>query len=160
MKQNITSSLFPESLELNTGKKSANSKRTFHGIVSVDGREPSIRSVRNWPTSGTPDALRIVEVGLDPPAHKEHATGYGDGGKAATFIELDISGINLNKEQRVRGIGIHDSTAQASSIAILPAASKALSSPPGTHQPMASLAARLTTLKQPGIVNINGPVEA
>ncbi|PWW73328.1 2-isopropylmalate synthase [Tuber magnatum] len=141
------------------GKQSANAKRTFHGIVSVDGREQSIRGVGNGPISSLADALRAVGIELDVLNYKEHAIGRGKSVKAATFIECDISGSDGARKQIVWGVGIHEDTAQASLIAVLGAASKAISSQPATPMPMrtASFAAPLMTLKPAGIrVNING----
>lgn len=106
------------------GKQSANAKRTFHGIISMDGREHTIRGVGNGPISSLADALRTVGVELDVLDYKEHAIGRGKGVKAATFIECDISGSDENRKQAVWGVGIHEDAAQASLIAMLGAASK------------------------------------
>jgi len=106
------------------GKQSASAKRTFHGIISMDGREHTIRGVGNGPISSLADALRTVGVELDVLDYKEHAIGRGKGVKAATFIECDISGSDENRKQVVWGVGIHEDAAQASLIAMLGAASK------------------------------------
>jgi 2-isopropylmalate synthase len=139
------------------GKQSANAKRTFHGIISVDGRERSIRGVGNGPISSLADALRTVGVELDVLDYKEHAIGRGKSVKAATFIECDISGSAEAEKRVVWGVGIHEDTAQASLIAILGAASKAISSRPATSMLTASLTSPLTTLKPSSVkINFNG----
>ncbi|KAA8902093.1 hypothetical protein FN846DRAFT_899492 [Sphaerosporella brunnea] len=115
-------------------KASANPRRTFAGIVSMDGREYSIRGVGNGPISSLANALKCIGVDLDVKDYKEHAIGRGRDTKAATFIECIIGG--SNQQQTVWGVGIHEDTAQSSLIAILSAASSVVSSQPGTPLPL------------------------
>lgn len=103
------------------GKASANARRTIVGIVSMDGREHSIRGVGNGPISALANALKCVGVELDVKDYKEHAIGQGREVKAATFIECIVGG--NSKEQTVWGVGIHEDAVQAALIAVLSAAS-------------------------------------
>lgn len=105
------------------GRQSANARRTFQGIISMDGRDHSIKGVGNGPISSLADALKSVGVDLDVKDYKEHAIGQGREVKAATFIECVISNGSGGK-QTVWGVGIHEDAAQASLIAVLGAASK------------------------------------
>ncbi|KAI5847004.1 hypothetical protein BZA05DRAFT_406117 [Tricharina praecox] len=116
-------------------KASANPRRTFVGIVSMDGREHSIRGVGNGPISSLANALRCIGLELDVKDYKEHAIGQGRDVKAATFIECIVGG-SSSKPQTIWGVGIHEDTAQSSLIAILSAASKVVSSRPATPMPM------------------------
>jgi len=116
-------------------KASANPRRAFVGIVSMDGREHSIRGVGNGPISSLANALRCIGLELDVKDYKEHAIGQGRDVKAATFIECIVGG-SSSKPQTVWGVGIHEDTAQSSLIAILSAASVAVSSRPGTPMPL------------------------
>ncbi|KAF8536225.1 putative 2-isopropylmalate synthase [Trichophaea hybrida] len=119
------------------GKASASSRRTFVGIVSMEGREHSIRGVGNGPISSLANALKCIGVELDVKDYKEHAIGQGREVKAATFIECIVGG-SSSKPQTVWGVGIHEDAAQASLIAILSAASSVVSSRPGTPLPVAT----------------------
>ena len=101
------------------GKASANPRRTFAGIISMDGREHSIRGVGNGPISSLANALKCIGLELDVKDYKEHAIGQGRDVKAATFIECIVGG----SPQTVWGVGIHEDTTQSSLIAILSAAS-------------------------------------
>jgi len=120
------------------GTASKNSRRTFAGIVSMDGREHNIRGVGNGPISSLANALKCIGVDLDVKDYREHSMGKGRETKAATFIECVVNGNEdgekdgKKKEQTVWGIGIHEDTAQASLIAILSAASMVVSSRPAT----------------------------
>lgn len=105
------------------GRQSANARRTFQGIISMDGRDHSIKGVGNGPISSLADALKSVGVDLDVKDYKEHAIGQGREVKAATFIECVISN-GSGGQQTVWGVGIHEDAAQASLIAVLGAASK------------------------------------
>ncbi|KAI5798948.1 hypothetical protein EDC01DRAFT_649830 [Geopyxis carbonaria] len=121
------------------GKVSANSRRTFAGLVSMDGREHSIRGVGNGPISSLANALKCVGISLDVKDYKEHAIGTGRETKAASFIECIVGGTDGSKGQTVWGVGIHEDTAQSSLIAILSAASSVVSSRPGTPMPFVAV---------------------
>lgn len=105
------------------GKQGATPRRTFAGIISMDGREHSIKGTGNGPISSLADALKSIGVDLDVKDYKEHAIGQGREVKAATFIECVISTQGGGKET-VWGVGIHEDAAQASLVAVLGAASK------------------------------------
>lgn len=96
-----------------------NFKRVFDGVVSVDGKEISLRGRGNGPLSSMANALRDVGVDLDVHDYKEHAIGEGRGVKAASYIECKIG----NTKQTVWGVGIHEDVVQSSLIAMLSAAS-------------------------------------
>lgn len=105
---------------------SANTKRTFVGIVSIDGKDYSVRGVGNGPISSLLDALKGLGIDLDVVDYKEHAIGKGKDVKAATYINLKAS--NPDKADpkgrtSVWGLGVHEDTAQASLISALNAAS-------------------------------------
>lgn len=104
------------------GKQNANPKRTFEGVIHMDGRDHTIKGVGNGPISSLADALKSVGVDLDVKDYKEHAIGQGREVKAATFIECVVAG--SSGKQTVWGVGIHEDAAQASLIAVLGAASK------------------------------------
>lgn len=105
------------------GKQSANTRRTFAGIISMDGHEHSIKGIGNGPISSLADALKSVGIDLDVSDYKEHAIGKGREVKAATFIECIVGGGEGGKGT-VWGVGIHEDAAQASLVAVLGAASK------------------------------------
>ncbi|KAF8417127.1 hypothetical protein EV426DRAFT_624407 [Tirmania nivea] len=113
------------------GKQSANARRTFVGIIEMDGRERSIKGTGNGPISSLASALKTIGVDLDVRDYKEHAIGSGRDTKAATFIEC-VSG-----DKSVWGVGIHEDTAQASLIAMVSAASSLVSSRPASPTPFA-----------------------
>ena len=102
---------------LGLGKQSANSRRTFFGVIEMDGREHSIKGTGNGPISSLASALKTIGVDIDVKDYKEHAIGSGRNTKAATFIECVSCG------KTVWGVGIHEDAAQASLIAMLSAAS-------------------------------------
>ncbi|CCX07998.1 hypothetical protein FPQ18DRAFT_314587 [Pyronema domesticum] len=138
------------------GKSSANPRRTFVGIVSMDGREHSIRGVGNGPISSLANALKCIGVELEVKDYKEHAVGRGRDGKdakAATFIECIVGGDSSGKPQTVWGVGIHEDAAQASLIAILSAASRVVNSRPGTPLPIA-------VKNENGLAPVANPVNA
>lgn len=160
------------------GKQSANTRRTFAGIISMDGREHSIKGMGNGPISSLADALKSVGIDLDVSDYKEHAIGKGRDVKAATFIECIVGGRKGEKET-VWGVGIHEDAAQASLVAVLGAASKVgipiilssqkktlancllqlVSSRPGTPLPLQrreNLEAVSTGLSSQLKINING----
>jgi 2-isopropylmalate synthase len=160
------------------GMASANSRRTFVGIISMDGREHSIRGIGNGPISSLANALRCIGVELDVKDYKEHAIGQGRDVKAATFIECIVGG-SSSGPQTFWGVGIHEDAAQASLIAILSAASsvcaqdlhrgdqmltttQVVSSRPGTPMPLAPKAENGLTVVAPATdastvrVSING----
>ena len=99
------------------GRQSANARRTFVGVIEMDGREHSIKGTGNGPISSLASALKTIGVDLDVKDYKEHAIGTGRDTKAATFIECVSCG------KTVWGVGIHEDAAQASLIAMLSAAS-------------------------------------
>src|SRR5690606_41358932 len=101
------------------GRQSANSRRTFLGIVAIDGTEHSIRGTGNGPISSFVDALKTLSINLDVKDYKEHAIGEGKGVKAATYIEV----VSSFQPHSVWGVGVHEDTAMASLIAVLNAAS-------------------------------------
>lgn len=111
------------------GKQSANARRTFVGIVQMDGREHSIKGVGNGPISSLASALKTIGVDIDVKDYKEHAIGSGRETRAATFIECVGAG------KTVWGVGIHEDAAQASLIAMLSATSNLISSRPATPIP-------------------------
>ncbi|KAI5847303.1 hypothetical protein DFP73DRAFT_544839 [Morchella snyderi] len=140
------------------GKQNVTPRRTFAGIISMDGREHSIKGVGNGPISSLADALKSVGVDLDVRDYKEHAIGQGRDVKAACFIESLIRTQEGGKET-VWGVGIHEDAAQASLIAVLGAASKLVSSRPGTPLPLQRkehLDAPRSGLGSEIRVNING----
>lgn len=160
------------------GKQSANTRRTFAGIISMDGREHSIKGMGNGPISSLADALKSIGIDLDVSDYKEHAIGKGRDVKAATFIECIVGGGKGEKET-VWGVGIHEDAAQASLVAVLGAASKVgipiifssqkntlancllqlVSSRPGTPLPLQrreNLEAVSTGLTSQFKINING----
>lgn len=140
------------------GKQSANARRTFVGVIEMDGREHSIKGTGNGPISSLASALKTIGVDIDVKDYKEHAIGTGRETKAATFIEC-VSG-----SKTVWGVGIHEDAAQASLIAMLSAASSLVSSRPGTPMPFAvksangelSTPAALGTNANKIQINING----
>ena len=99
------------------GRQSANPRRTFVGIIEIDGQEHSIKGVGNGPISSLADALKTVGIDIDVKDYKEHAIGSGRETKAATYIEC------VGGSKTFWGIGIHEDAAQASLIAMLSAAS-------------------------------------
>ncbi|RPB23018.1 2-isopropylmalate synthase [Terfezia boudieri ATCC MYA-4762] len=129
------------------GKQSANSRKTFVGIIEIDGRERSIKGTGNGPISSLANALKTIGMDLDVKDYKEHAIGSGTETKAATFIECLAGG------QTVWGVGIHEDAAQASLIAMLSAASSLVSS--GNVAPMPSVAVALGTNASQIQININ-----
>ena len=88
------------------GKQSANARRTFVGVIEMDGRENSIKGTGNGPISSLADAPKNIKD------YKEHAIGSGQDTKAATFIECVAGG------KTVWGVGIHEDAAQASLIGL------------------------------------------
>ncbi len=94
-------------------------RRTFSGIIAIDGVEHPIRGVGNGAISSLANALHTLGIDLDVADYKEHAIGEGRDVKAATYIECTATGSN----ERVWGVGIHEDVVQASLIALLSAAS-------------------------------------
>lgn len=106
------------------GNSVNSSRRTFMGIINIDGREYSIRGIGNGPISSLADALKTMGIDLDVRDYKEHAIGTGSDTRAATFIECVVHGLgNQSQRETVWGVGIHQDTTQASIIAMLSAAS-------------------------------------
>lgn len=99
------------------GRQSANARRTFVGVIEMDGREHSIKGTGNGPISSLASALKTIGVDIDVKDYKEHAIGTGRDTKAATYIEC------VGGDKTVWGVGIHEDAAQASLIAMLSAAS-------------------------------------
>lgn len=104
-------------------------RRTFHGVVELDGTEHEIRGSGNGPLSSLSNALATLGIDVDVANYYEHSIGAkpdarGRSGKgsdvmAATYIEATSS----SSKERVWGVGIHGDTAQASLFALLSAAS-------------------------------------
>ncbi|KAF8473489.1 hypothetical protein BDZ91DRAFT_676186 [Kalaharituber pfeilii] len=143
------------------GKQSANSKRTFVGIIEMDGREHSIKGVGNGPISALANSLKSIGLDVDVKDYKEHAIGTGRDTKAATFIECVGDG------KAVWGVGIHEDVVQASLIAMLSAASSFVSSRPATPMPFVAKSANgelstpvaLGTNAHNVTININGLIQ-
>ena len=95
-----------------------NPRKTFMGVIEMDGRTHSIRGSGNGSISSLVHALMSVGVMLDVKDYKEHAIGRGNEARAVTFVEC-VS----EDEKAVWGVGIHEDTTQASLIATLSAAS-------------------------------------
>ncbi|KAI5788923.1 hypothetical protein DFH27DRAFT_614511 [Peziza echinospora] len=112
------------------GKQSANPRRTFAGVIEIDGKEHSIRGTGNGPISSLANALRSVGIELDVKDYKEHAIGTGQETKAVTYIEC------IGTTKTVWGVGIHEDAAQSSLIALLSAASWLLSHKPENVAPI------------------------
>ncbi|KAI9892712.1 MAG: hypothetical protein M1814_001132 [Vezdaea aestivalis] len=112
-------------------QSTANLKRSFTGVIAIDGLEHRIRGTGNGPISSLAHALRSLGIDLDVADYKEHAIGGGREVKAATFIECTAAG----SHQKVWGVGIHEDVVQASLIALLSAASSFMSSRPNTPMP-------------------------
>lgn len=104
---------------LGLGKQSANTRRTFVGIIAIDDIEHSVRGSGNGPISSLVDAIRSLQIDIDVKDYKEHAIGQGKETKAATFVEC----VSSSKEKSAWGVGVHNDTAMASLIAVLNAAS-------------------------------------
>lgn len=100
-------------------RSSINTRRTFSGVIAIDGREHKIHGSGNGPISSLAHALRSLGIDLDVKDYKEHAIGKGRETKAVSYIECEVGG----QQQTVWGVGIHEDTAQASLIALLGAAS-------------------------------------
>ena len=98
-----------------------NTKRTFDGVIAIDGVERHIKGVGNGAISSLANALRTLGVDLDVADYKEHAIGEGREVKAATYIECMAT--MAGAMERVWGVGIHEDVVQASLIALLSAAS-------------------------------------
>jgi 2-isopropylmalate synthase len=94
-------------------------RRTFKGIIALNGVQHHISGVGNGAISSLSNALRDLGIELDVADYKEHAIGGGKNVKAATFIECTASGSN----EKVWGVGIHEDVVQASLTALLSAAS-------------------------------------
>lgn len=99
------------------GRQNANARRTFVGVIEMDGREHSIKGTGNGPISSLACALKTFGLDLDVMDYKEHAIGSGRDTKAATFSECVSGG------KTVWGVGIHEDVVQSSLIAMLSAAS-------------------------------------
>jgi len=104
-------------------------RRTFHGVVELDGQEHEIRGVGNGPLSSLSNALSTLGIDVDVANYYEHSmvdkadargrTGKGSEVKAATYIEATSS----TSKERVWAVGIDTDAAQASLFALLSAAS-------------------------------------
>jgi 2-isopropylmalate synthase len=94
-------------------------KRSFEGVVLIDGIEHQLKGVGNGPISALANALTSVGIELDVADYKEHAIGKGSTVKAVSYIECTATG-NAGK---VWGVGIHEDVVQSSLIAMLSAAS-------------------------------------
>ncbi|KAL7273674.1 2-isopropylmalate synthase (Alpha-isopropylmalate synthase) (Alpha-IPM synthetase) [Rhizina undulata] len=136
------------------GKPSPNTRRTFVGVISMDGREHQIKGSGNGPISSLAHALKSVGVDLDVKDYKEHAIGEGREVKAATFIECVVGG--GDKKHTIWGVGIHEDVIQAAFIAVLGAASSVVLSRPGTPMLYPTKTVK-THLGVEGVrINING----
>lgn len=100
-----------------------NLQRRFEGVISIDGREVSLKGVGNGPISSLANALSTVGIDLDVADYKEHAIGGGRNVKAASYIECTAAG----SSQKVWGVGVHEDVVQSSLIALLSAASNVCS---------------------------------
>ncbi len=118
---NITSdrSKSPAPREMGKGQAKQPLRRTFTGVIAIDGVEHPIKGVGNGAISSLANALHTLGIDLDVADYKEHAIGEGRDVKAATYIECTATGSN----ERVWGVGIHEDVVQASLIALLSAAS-------------------------------------
>lgn len=118
-------------------QNTANFKRTFDGVIAVDGKEQHIKGVGNGPISAIANALRPIGIDLDVGVYEEHAiniakdeenahpAGSGRENKAVAYIECFAAGAR----EPIWGVGISVDTVQASLIAILSAASSVSLSP-------------------------------
>lgn len=103
-----------------------NLKRSFEGVVSIDGQEHKLVGMGNGPISSLANALSTIGIDLDVADYKEHsisgdakAVGGGKNVKAVSYIECTSAG----SAQKVWGVGIHEDVVQSSLIAMLSAAS-------------------------------------
>jgi 2-isopropylmalate synthase len=96
-----------------------NLRRVFEGVISIDGKEYTLRGRGTGPISSLANALRTVGIDLDVQDYKEHAVGRGRDVKAATYIECTAAGA----KEKVWGVGIHEDVVQSSLLALLSAAS-------------------------------------
>jgi len=106
-------------------------RRTFTGVVELDGHEHEIRGVGNGPLSSLSSALASLGIDVDVANYHEHSigaksaadvrgrAGKGSGVRAAAYIEA-TSG---EGKEMVWGIGIHEDASQASLLALLSCAS-------------------------------------
>ena len=102
-------------------------KRTFDGVIAVDGVERHINGKGNGPLSSLSNALKdYLGIDLDVEEYKEHsiggsksAEGRGRDVKAVAYIECSEAGNN----DRVWGVGIHNDAQLSSLKAMLSAAS-------------------------------------
>ncbi|KAL3426533.1 2-isopropylmalate synthase [Phlyctema vagabunda] len=105
-----------------------NMKRSFEGVISVEGREHKLQGIGNGPISSLANALSSVGIDLEVADYKEHAIGGGSDVKAASYIECTAAG----SSQKVWGVGVHEDVVQSSLIALLSAASNFVASRPAT----------------------------
>jgi 2-isopropylmalate synthase len=101
-------------------QSSSNMKRTFKGVVRIDGMEHHLRGIGTGAISALANSIKQFGIDLDVMDYKEHAIGEGKDVKAVTFIECRPSG---SEKEKVWGVGIHQDVVEASLIALLSAAS-------------------------------------
>ena len=94
-------------------------KRMFQGVVSIDGKEYTIRGSGNGPISALAHALASLGIKIEVTDYVEHGIGSGSSVKAVAFIEASANGT----KDKVWGVGIHVDVVQASLIALLSCAS-------------------------------------
>ncbi|KAI1743574.1 hypothetical protein F4680DRAFT_408602 [Xylaria scruposa] len=99
--------------------KSPYLKRTFEGVIAVDGDEHRILGRGDGPILSFINALRQVGVDMDLNDYVGHAIGRGRDIKSVSYIECTAGGSN----QKVWGVGIHEDLVQSLLCAVLSAAS-------------------------------------
>jgi 2-isopropylmalate synthase len=100
-------------------QNTANLKRRFEGVISVDGVEHTLKGTGNGPISSLANAISALGIDLSVADYKEHAIGKGSDVQAASYIECTAAGSAV----KVWGVGVHQDVVQSSLIALLSAAS-------------------------------------
>ncbi|HEY1485643.1 MAG TPA: alpha-isopropylmalate synthase regulatory domain-containing protein, partial [Micromonosporaceae bacterium] len=93
--------------------------------VKIDGVEQEISGIGNGPIAAFCDALSTVELGAAPIAvrvldYHEHALTSGRDAEAAAYLEIEIG------DQVFWGVGISESTTQASLRAVVSGVNRAV----------------------------------